>query len=109
MPLKNRDFLPPEMVETLRMSANSNIRNFFAGKLTKTGNLILPQENMKEVAGRSKWSSALVAEHEKSNKSVRMVRIFEKNITPSFSEIVIGETVFADEANEDCHYDVPSG
>lgn len=70
MPQKNKDFLPPEMVETLRMSSNSHLRDFFACKLTKTGNLIFPQEVIKECTTKSKWSSALVAEHEKNNKQV---------------------------------------
>lgn len=69
MPHKNRDFLPPEMVETMRMSANSSVRDLFAGKLTKTGNLILSHENIKE-SDTSKWSTALIAEHEKSMKTV---------------------------------------
>lgn len=67
---KNKDFLPPEMIDTLRMSSNACIREFFAGKLTKTGNLILSSEHIKEANIKSKWSSALIAEHEKTSKSV---------------------------------------
>ncbi|XP_030761406.1 neither inactivation nor afterpotential protein C-like isoform X2 [Sitophilus oryzae] len=38
---KNRDFLPPEVIETMRESENSIIKTLFSNKLNKTGNLIL--------------------------------------------------------------------
>lgn len=41
MPDKNRDFLPPEIVETMRCSNNAIIKTLFTGKLNKCGNLIL--------------------------------------------------------------------
>lgn len=36
---KNKDFLPPEMIETMRASTNITVQQFFRNKLTKTGNL----------------------------------------------------------------------
>lgn len=38
---KNRDFLPAEVIETLRESANPIIRSLFLNKLDKTGCLVL--------------------------------------------------------------------
>ncbi|XP_044266503.1 neither inactivation nor afterpotential protein C isoform X2 [Tribolium madens] len=38
---KNRDFLPVEVIETLRLSDNSIVRSLFTNKLNKTGNLIV--------------------------------------------------------------------
>ncbi|XP_034827357.1 neither inactivation nor afterpotential protein C isoform X2 [Maniola hyperantus] len=36
---KNKDFLPPEMIETMRASTNITLQQLFKNKLTKTGNL----------------------------------------------------------------------
>lgn len=36
---KNKDFLPPEMIETMRASTNITVQQLFRNKLTKTGNL----------------------------------------------------------------------
>lgn len=36
---KNQDFLPPEMIETMRASTNLTVQQLFKNKLTKTGNL----------------------------------------------------------------------
>lgn len=35
----NRDFLPPEIIDVLRLSDNPLIKMFFTNKLNKTGNL----------------------------------------------------------------------
>ncbi|XP_076271174.1 STKc_myosinIII_N_like and MYSc_Myo21 domain-containing protein ninaC isoform X1 [Rhynchophorus ferrugineus] len=47
MAYKNRDFLPPEIIETMRESENSIIKTLFSKKLDKTGNLILNNERYK--------------------------------------------------------------
>ncbi|CAH0556906.1 unnamed protein product [Brassicogethes aeneus] len=47
MPCKNRDFLPPEIIETLRLSQNEIVQQLFTWKLDKTGNLLAFQENKK--------------------------------------------------------------
>lgn len=39
---KNRDFLPPEMIETFRASTDPIVRHFFTNKLTKSGSLTAP-------------------------------------------------------------------
>nr|CAD7585776.1 unnamed protein product [Timema genevievae] len=36
---KNRDFLPPEMIETLRLSSDRVVQKLFTNRLSKTGNL----------------------------------------------------------------------
>ncbi|CAG4973120.1 unnamed protein product [Colias eurytheme] len=38
---KNKDFLPPEMIETMRVSTNATMQQLFKNRLTKTGNLTL--------------------------------------------------------------------
>lgn len=38
---KNKDFLPPEMIETMRASTNATLQQLFKNKLTKTGNLTI--------------------------------------------------------------------
>lgn len=35
----NRDFLPPEVIDVLRLSDNPLVKMFFSNKLNKTGNL----------------------------------------------------------------------
>ncbi|KAK9870540.1 hypothetical protein WA026_008102 [Henosepilachna vigintioctopunctata] len=41
MPDKNRDFLPPEIIETMRSSTNPLVKLLFTEKLNRTGNLIV--------------------------------------------------------------------
>ncbi|KAJ8954445.1 hypothetical protein NQ318_011121 [Aromia moschata] len=48
MPEKNRDFVPPEITETMRNSQNPIISMFFTSKLDRTGNLTVPFENLKK-------------------------------------------------------------
>lgn len=44
---KNKDFLPPEMIETLRVSSNATVQQLFKNKLTKTGNLTVCSDQPK--------------------------------------------------------------
>lgn len=44
MPEKNRDYLPPEIIETLRNSENSVVSNLFINKLNRGGNLMSAEE-----------------------------------------------------------------
>lgn len=66
---RNRDFVPPEMVETLRASNNKIVKVLFTNQLTKTGNLTVAYEEEISVKGqtdqKSKWGAALVAEKQK--------------------------------------------
>lgn len=66
---KNREFLPPEMVETLRMSGDDTIKIMFSNPLTKTGNLTLAFEDPpKPKQAKGKWAGALVAEKTRIKK-----------------------------------------
>lgn len=69
---KNRDFMPPEMVETMRTSTEDTLRIMFTNLLSKTGNLTMELEDeLKAPAVKtkgSKWGAALVAEKTKNRK-----------------------------------------
>lgn len=62
IPRKNRDFLPPEMIETLRSSHNGIIKQLFSNQLTRSGNLTLTSDqNVLAATGKKKrWGAALV-------------------------------------------------
>lgn len=47
MPEKNKDFLPPELINTFRLSENPIVRTMFMNKLDKFGNLNVQVENEK--------------------------------------------------------------
>ncbi|KOB75911.1 putative myosin [Operophtera brumata] len=51
---KNKDFLPPEMIETMRTSMNITVQQLFRNKLTKTGNLTVSPSQTKVVVAKSK-------------------------------------------------------
>lgn len=65
---KNRDFVPPEMIETMRQSEHATVREFFSNKLTKGGALTIhipeaadkEKEKPKKTTARSKWGAALL-------------------------------------------------
>ena len=68
IPRKNYDFLPPEMIETLRLSGNFVVKQLFANQFTKSGNLtISTDQNLAIFSGkRKKWGAALVSGDSKS-------------------------------------------
>ncbi|GBP33660.1 Neither inactivation nor afterpotential protein C [Eumeta japonica] len=51
---KNKDFLPPEMISTMRASTSIAIQELFRNKLTKTGNLTVPTSQPKIGVNRTK-------------------------------------------------------
>ncbi|XP_047507159.1 neither inactivation nor afterpotential protein C isoform X2 [Pieris napi] len=51
---KNKDFLPPEMTETMRASTNLTMQQLFKNRLTKTGNLTLAPNENESSANRTK-------------------------------------------------------
>ncbi|KAJ6649151.1 Neither inactivation nor afterpotential protein C, partial [Pseudolycoriella hygida] len=69
---KNRDFLPPEMVETMRTSTDGIVKMMFTNQLSKTGNLTMAFEEQQvarsKPSGKSKWGAVLVAEKTSSKK-----------------------------------------
>ncbi|XP_076177941.1 STKc_myosinIII_N_like and MYSc_Myo21 domain-containing protein ninaC [Ptiloglossa arizonensis] len=59
---KNRDFVPPEMIETLRLSNNAIVKELFTNKLSKSGNLTMIIEHPKiadKPTSRGKWNTAM--------------------------------------------------
>ncbi|XP_019699822.1 neither inactivation nor afterpotential protein C isoform X2 [Harpegnathos saltator] len=60
---KNRDFLPPEMVGTMRFSSYDAVKQMFTNKLTKSGNLTIIQGNSvaaeTEKTSKSKWGALM--------------------------------------------------
>ncbi|XP_055545200.1 neither inactivation nor afterpotential protein C [Wyeomyia smithii] len=73
MPDRNRDFIPPEMIETLRNSGESMIKIMFSNQLTKTGNLTMASEESSgtqsaQPSNKKRWGAALVAEKSKAKK-----------------------------------------
>ncbi|KAE8742085.1 hypothetical protein FOCC_FOCC012359, partial [Frankliniella occidentalis] len=68
MAAKNRDFLPPEMIETMRLSNDANIKLMFTNQLSKSGNLTAPSppggvsRPTKEGPKKTRWGAALIAE-----------------------------------------------
>lgn len=73
---KNRDFIPPEMLETMRTSSEHIVKLCFTNSLTKTGNLTMamdshqPEPNQNVRRG-SKWGKALIKEKPKCRVRLR--------------------------------------
>ncbi|XP_020292574.1 neither inactivation nor afterpotential protein C isoform X2 [Pseudomyrmex gracilis] len=67
---KNRDFVPPEMIGTMRLSSHDAIKEMFANKLTKSGNLtiqIIENCVTTEKPSKKKWN-VLMQESSKPRK-----------------------------------------
>ncbi|XP_017799206.1 PREDICTED: neither inactivation nor afterpotential protein C [Habropoda laboriosa] len=67
---KNRDFVPPEMTETLRQSSIETVKDMFTNKLTKSGNLTIIVDHpkiMEKKTNKGKWG-ALMQETSKPRK-----------------------------------------
>lgn len=72
---KNKDFLPPEMIETMRASVNITVQQLFRNKLTKTGNLTVSPSQPKVTVAKSK------SEKELENLKTRVRYVFYMNDT----------------------------
>ena len=61
---KNRDFLPPEMMDTLRLSSDKMVKLLFTNQLSRTGNLTMSAADCGFILGnkKSKWGAALIAD-----------------------------------------------
>lgn len=73
IPTKNHDFLPPEMIETMRVSTDPVIKLLFTNQLSRSGNLTMPSEQKQAIAcggKRKRWGAALVAEKSRARVSV---------------------------------------
>lgn len=58
---KNRDFVPPEMIGTMRHSSYDTVKQMFTNKLTKSGNLTIVHESClaMEKTSKNKWSALM--------------------------------------------------
>lgn len=70
---KNRDFLPPETVETMRTSQEDIIRICFTNQLSKSGNLTMALNEQQAAVStksgkKSRWGAVLVSEKIKNKK-----------------------------------------
>ncbi|XP_021703004.1 neither inactivation nor afterpotential protein C [Aedes aegypti] len=70
---KNRDFIPPEMIETLRNSTEPVVTIMFSNQLSRTGNLTMAAEEAlgkqtQKPNKKKRWGAALVAEKSKAKK-----------------------------------------
>lgn len=54
---KNRDFVPPEMISTMRFSSCDVVKQMFTNKLTKSGSLTIIHESC--LAKKNKWSALM--------------------------------------------------
>ncbi|KAL3282151.1 hypothetical protein HHI36_005346 [Cryptolaemus montrouzieri] len=96
MPDKNRDFLPPEIIETLRSSNNPLVKLLFTGKLSKTGNLIVEFEDIAS-SKTSKYMSALtkgtnVNRFSQSKKLRTLAAVFKSVCLETLTELSAGST-----------------
>lgn len=72
---KNREFVPPEMIETFRQSTIETMKEMFTNKLTKSGNLTVVVEHSKiaeKKTGKGKWGALM---QETSKPRVRSLNI----------------------------------
>lgn len=72
-PEKNRDFVPPELFESLRLSTDPLVKAMSSNPLSKTGNLTLAFENPPQQHAKGKWTGALVAEKSKMKVSWELI------------------------------------
>ncbi|XP_012245016.1 neither inactivation nor afterpotential protein C isoform X1 [Bombus impatiens] len=59
---KNRDFLPPEIIETFRQSSIETVKEMFTNKLTKAGNLTVVVDHPKiaeKKTSKGKWGALM--------------------------------------------------
>ncbi|KAG5306058.1 NINAC protein, partial [Acromyrmex insinuator] len=58
---KNRDFVPPEMINTMRYSLHNAVKEMFTNKLTKSGNLTIVHEHCfaTKKTMKTKWSTLM--------------------------------------------------
>ncbi|CAG7716563.1 unnamed protein product [Allacma fusca] len=54
---RNKNFLSPEMIQVMRISTNPTIVQLYSNQMTKTGNLTITEEDVKQ----TRWTSAITA------------------------------------------------
>jgi myosin-3 len=59
---KNQDFLPPEIVDTMRLSSDTVVKNLFINQFSRTGNLIMSAEDCGIISNiKDRWGGPLIA------------------------------------------------
>lgn len=80
---KNRDFLPAEIMETLRTSTEPIVKVCFTNPLTKSGNLTMAMnsdqtEPSSSARRKSKWGAALMSEKPKIKVCLKFIFLLVK-------------------------------
>jgi myosin III len=96
---KNQDFVPTEMIETLRRSADELPKLMFKNRLTKSGHLTMPfvepdkkSDKKKETSNKSKWGNMLAAEKEKTARNPHKMNTISRG---EYSQITKARTIAA--------------
>lgn len=66
MPQRNRDFLPPEIIEVMRSSENVIVKSLFTNRLDKMGNLYVTFDE-KPTINKRRYISSSSSDEEKVN------------------------------------------
>ncbi|CAH1975462.1 unnamed protein product [Acanthoscelides obtectus] len=90
MASKNRDFLPPEIIETMRMSENPIISMLFTNKLDRTGNLILSFEEFRKNRYNFSSKSSSSRQYSQIKKMRTQATIFKTLCVELLKELSVG-------------------
>lgn len=85
---KNRDFVPPEMIETLRQSSLETVKDMFTNKLTKAGNLTIVVDDPKteeKKTPKSKWGVIM--------QETTKLRVRKSKLKISIRKSIVNETL----------------
>ncbi|XP_014249774.1 neither inactivation nor afterpotential protein C isoform X2 [Cimex lectularius] len=89
---KNRDFLPPEITEVMRLSTEPIIKQMFTNKLSRTGNVtVLVDSDPKVEKKKSRWGSALF---EDTTRKIRRYNTASKGEFSQTKGIRTAATIF---------------
>nr|CAH7760761.1 unnamed protein product [Callosobruchus chinensis] len=90
MSSKNRDFLPPEIIETMRCSENPIVSMLFTNKLDKTGNLILSFEEFNKSRYNFTSKSSSNRQYSQIKKMRTQATIFKTLCLELLKELSVG-------------------
>jgi myosin-3 len=70
---KNQDFLPPDIIDTMRLSSDTVVKNLFTNQFSRTGNLIMSADDCGIITDtKDRWGAPLIA----GNTSKTRVKVF---------------------------------
>jgi myosin-3 len=59
---KNQDFLPPDIIDTMRLSSDTVVKNLFTNQFSRTGNLIMSADDCGIITNtKDRWGAPLIA------------------------------------------------